>query len=413
MSKPVSFSGISGRSSENGASMRQIPVEEEFYIRPLTVTPSKDVSNKDVYTYSWERVTRSSLGVWIPTGQIGGQGFDPAYEVNNANTSLNVVYRAYREAQSTQVVFMNTSGGQFKATSNSIIMLLGTYDQYKNCPGVAGVAGKPPTDSTGALCGNYYAWAEYAVCGYKMKKLRDMRDFPYWAQSLNNPTGSAAGLRRLYNASFGDPSGNCQGVRYNCGCDVSDLICTCPDWMTPVKCLTLTFKTVPRPCPADSPDPYCGYSCSSAMRNMDQNNMWDKQYTVQLCSSTSCFFQGNVGTTGWESEIQFLPAYQDTDVCFWGPDTIDPCTPCLGFGEFRIDIMSGDKIADCGGAGVLTGTITDVDMLDLVTNCVTKKPTTIKLCNGCKNSAGQFLNLVDPLSVTISCCSPKNKGTCP
>ena len=184
----------------------------------------------------------------------------------------------------------------------------------------------------------------------------------------------------------------------------SSLVCSCPSWMTPVKCLMLKFKTVPRPCEAPGD---CGYGCASAFQDMDTHGMWDKEYTVQLCSSNACFFTGNVGATPWYADIHFQPSYT-ADQCFWGPEIFDPCMPCEGFGQFTITISSGDKNADCGGAGVMTGAITDIAMRDLVENCTKKKPIKIKLCNNCNN-----FNLVVAESIELSCCSPKNLGTCP
>jgi hypothetical protein len=144
---------------------------------------------------------------------------------------------------------------------------------------------------------------------------------------------------------------------------------------------------------------------------MDEYDMWDKEYTVQLCSTISCFFIGNVGSTPWTVDLQFLPSYT-ADQCFWGPEIIDPCNPCDGFGKFTLGILSGIQASDCGGAGIITSTITDVEMKDLVTNCVAKKPTNIVMCNNCQN-AGVPIHFILPETVELSCCTPKNLGTCP
>lgn len=244
-----------------------------------------------------------------------------------------------------------------------------------------------------------------------------MRDFGHWATELNG--GSATAFRRLYNAYYGNSTEsanltantttNCKGVRFLGFSSQSSLVCTCPSWMTPVKCLMLKFKTIPRPCAAPST---CGYSCISTFAAMDENNMWDTEYTVQLCSTISCFFTGTVGSTPWTVDLQFLPSYS-ADQCFWGPDILDPCNPCEGFGKFTLGILSGIQASDCGGAGIITSTITDIEMKDLVTNCVAKKPTNIKMCNNCQNSSGVPINFILPETVELSCCSPKNLGTCP
>ena len=295
-------------------------------------------------------------------------------------------------------------------------MLLGPWADYKDCPGVPA---KPPTFTANGtdFCVPPYAWAAYDVCNYKYVKKFDMRDFGHWATELNG--GSATAFRRLYNAYYGNSTEsanltantttNCKGVRFLGFSSQSSLVCTCPSWMTPVKCLMLKFKTIPRPCAAPST---CGYSCGSTFTAMDENNMWDTEYTVQLCSTISCFFMGTVGSTPWTVDLQFLPAYS-ADQCFWGPDTLDPCNPCEGFGKFTLGILSGIQASDCGGAGIITSTITDIEMKDLVTNCVTKKPTNIKMCNNCQNSSGVPINFILPETVELSCCSPKNLGTCP
>jgi hypothetical protein len=343
---------------------------------------------------------------------------DYAIELNDGSITVgdNQVYRAERSLTTGEWLISKGGGGaNTKTQSNPIIMLLGPWADYKDCPGVPA---KPPTFTANGtdFCVPPYAWAAYDVCNYKYVKKFDMRDFGHWATELNG--GSATAFRRLYNAYYGNSTEsanltantttNCKGVRFLGFSSQSSLVCTCPSWMTPVKCLMLKFKTIPRPCAAPST---CGYSCASTFAAMDENNMWDTEYTVQLCSTISCFFTGTVGSTPWTVDLQFLPAYT-ADQCFWGPDIIDPCNPCDGFGKFTLGILSGIQASDCGGAGIITSTITDIEMKDLVTNCVTKKPTNIKMCNNCQN-AGVPINFILPDTIELSCCSPKNLGTCP
>jgi hypothetical protein len=368
--------------------------------------------------YSWIRVYRDTTGSWNNLTESGNYTYDPAYEFGGGDLSINSVYSAGREPRTGQLLVSKGGGGggtNTKTQSNPIIMLLGPWADYKDCPGVPA---KPPTFTANGtdFCAPPYAWAAYDVCNYKYVKKFDMRDFGHWATELNG--GSATAFRRLYNAYYGNSTESanltantptsCKGVRFLGFSSQSSLVCTCPSWMTPVKCLMLKFKTIPRPCAAPST---CGYSCGSTFLQMDEYDMWDKEYTVQLCSTISCFFGGNVGSTPWTVDLQFLPAYT-ADQCFWGPEIIDPCNPCDGFGKFTLGILSGIQASDCGGAGIITSTITDVEMKDLVTNCVAKKPTNIVMCNNCQN-AGVPINFILPETVELSCCIPKNLGTCP
>jgi hypothetical protein len=368
--------------------------------------------------YSWIRVYRDTTGVWNNLTESGNYTYDPAYEFGGGDLSINSVYSAGREPRTGQLLVSKGGGGggtNTKTQSNPIIMLLGPWADYKDCPGVPA---KPPTFTANGtdFCAPPYAWAAYDVCNYKYVKKFDMRDFGHWATELNG--GSATAFRRLYNAYYGNSTESanltantptsCKGVRFLGFSSQSSLVCTCPSWMTPVKCLMLKFKTIPRPCAAPST---CGYSCGSTFTQMDEYDMWDKEYTVQLCSTISCFFGGNVGSTPWSVDLQYLPAYT-ADQCFWGPEIIDPCNPCEGFGKFTLGILSGIQASDCGGAGIITSTITDVEMKDLVTNCVAKKPINIVMCNNCQN-AGVPINFILPETVELSCCTPKNLGTCP
>ncbi len=369
--------------------------------------------------YAWKMVNHDrTTDAWTDSLVTGDTVADWAEELNNADLAVgtDTRYLARLHPQSGRWIIESGGGGaNTKTQSNPVIMLLGPWADYKDCPGVPA---KPPTFTANGtdFCVPPYAWAAYDVCNYKYVKKFDMRDFGHWATELNG--GSATAFRRLYNAYYGNSTEsanltantttNCKGVRFLGFSSQSSLVCTCPSWMTPVKCLMLKFKTIPRPCAAPST---CGYSCGSTFTAMDENNMWDTEYTVQLCSTISCFFMGTVGSTPWTVDLQFLPAYS-ADQCFWGPDTLDPCNPCEGFGKFTLGILSGIQASDCGGAGIITSTITDIEMKDLVTNCVAKKPTDIKMCNNCQN-AGVPINFILPDSVELSCCTPKNLGTCP
>lgn len=98
--KSDKFSGLNGFSSPTGTSIRNIPADEQFFIRIKTVST---VNGRPVY--SWERVNRSATGAWENTGQTGGNGYDAAYELNDQTAPLNQVYRAFRSPDCGQVLF--------------------------------------------------------------------------------------------------------------------------------------------------------------------------------------------------------------------------------------------------------------------------------------------------------------------
>jgi len=390
---------------------------------------------RTLYKYSWtEVVFDPANGYWARNGSVAGHhSIDPVmmpdpthkmdgFEVDRGTAKPEIfgkyidpknVYPVTREPFAGNLVFGSSGGsGKLEARSNSIIMLLGPYEQYKDCEGIQGKAADPPRKPDGSLCGHFYAWAEYAVCGYRMKKIRDMRDFPYWASPLNNPEGGSFGVRRLYNAYFGNPSagGGCAGVRFDCGCNVASLDCICPDWMSPVRCLQIKFKTIPRPCPVEQGN--CGYAnCDAVFRQMDLDQMWDKEFSVELCSSIACYFFGEIN--GWNIDLQFLPKYMDPSECFWGPDWLEPCEPCLGFGSFTWSISVGVKQADCGVGGHISGTIDDVQMKELVEKCTPIKLSG-KKCNGCRidGDLATAISFVVDGRVELTCCDPKNTGKC-
>jgi len=97
--RKLSMSGVSGSTDQNGTRLRPITGEEEFYIRLI-----KKYTVGLTLVYSWVAVVRN-LTEWTTTGAGGGPGLDPAFEVNNQDSPVNTVYRAYREPNSGQVLF--------------------------------------------------------------------------------------------------------------------------------------------------------------------------------------------------------------------------------------------------------------------------------------------------------------------
>ena len=97
--KSISLSGIKGVVTPNGVALQQ-PDSGEFNIKVTAVTTVNGINQ-----YSWTKVTRASDGSWQDSSQKGAPGFDPAYEMNNSNATLNLVYRAKRDPNTGQPLF--------------------------------------------------------------------------------------------------------------------------------------------------------------------------------------------------------------------------------------------------------------------------------------------------------------------
>ena len=232
--------------------------EEEIYFRITGVGSSPT-------RYAWREVLHDRFtGAWSLGNRTGDTTGDPAFEVNNVVLPAgSTVYRGMRARSSGVITFSAASGGGAVSINSgeTAVLVLGTYDDYKNCPGVPP---KPPTihthcgEDTGNLCVPAYAYAVYQRCGYVWNKIGDTRDFGVWANGLNGGTISA--MRRLYVPRWGGdidpvsgvprPDSACMGLallEYN---SQGSLVCNCPTCLTsPTQCLAVKFRSVARPCP--------------------------------------------------------------------------------------------------------------------------------------------------------------------
>jgi hypothetical protein len=342
-------------SNDNGRSSFAVHQNEPFFIKLTSKTGSTPIK----YGWTFQNHDRTT-DAWSDGVVTGDTTANWAEELNNADLSVtdNKRYRARLNPQSGRLIFESGGGGAMTATSNSIIMILGTFNDYKNCPGVLGVAGEPPKDSSNNLCVPAYAWAEYAVCGYHMKKLRDMRSFPYWATGLNGQ--SAPANRRFYNAYFGDPTGNCQGVRFLEYSAAGGVTCSCPSWLNSVSCFKLTAKFV------STLTDVAGDSCP-AQFYADMAPYWGQTVSATVCNQTGCLWSGTLGPFDISAYWREIPTTDPR--CFWGPDDFDPCNPCDSFGDMVVSVNKG---YGSGGniANSYTGFYTILSALKaLVNNC--------------------------------------------
>lgn len=398
-----------------------IDTPERIWIR-LT---AKDTGSSPI-RYGWTRVYREpSNATWQNTTHTGNTTYDWAVEVNNTSLTVgtSTVYKAERSITTGEWLFRDVSsgGGSVDITSGeTVLLLLGTYDQYKDCPGVPP---RPPTtyadacgDRTETLCVPAYAYAVYQRCGYLWHKVGDTRDFQVWANEINGGTASA--FRRFYVPRWGgnidpvtglpDPDSECMGVAFLGYTSQGTLTCTCPSCLSDIavsKCLAIRFRTPPRPCEYDPGNTTCGYGCWIAFANMDTYDLWDKEITIELTTG-SCGASGADPTGTFDFEWQFHTG--SALECDWGPDVIDPCDICAGFGRLMASIsINGGNEPNCGGQGQWTGEYMAKDVCDLLCDCSIGpvKPKAVKLCAGCSDGSSAF-NFILPETVDLICCEP-------
>ncbi len=391
---------------------------ESMFVR-LT---GKNTANTPI-KYAWKRVSRLPNGTWQDLTHTGNTTNDYAVEINNANLTVNTttVYQAERSVTTGEWLFQQTGGGGGGTVdikgSETVLMILGTYDDYKDCPDVPP---KPPTtwsdgcqeSRTTELCVPAYAYAVYQRCGYLWNKIGDTRDFGVWANELNGQSFSA--WRRFVIPRWGgdiidatglpDPDSDCMGVAFLGSGAGSALTCSCPACIsTPPEGveLCLKFRTIPRP-----EDPQ---ECGDLVDEMDANDSWDREYVVPLtkglgyCSTTGAT-DDNVFTVGWD--------WQDgaSLSCDWGPDVFDPCDPCEHWGRIVANITSNEGAEpNCGGAGVWTGEFKAKDLCAIICDCNNGpiEPVDQKHCQGCGNGVTPpaIWNAIVEGSVEIICCS--------
>jgi hypothetical protein len=383
--------------------------EDLFYLR----LNAKDTSNTTI-KYGWTMVQQDrDTGTWANSPRLGNTTDDSyAVELNNTDLTVGTAkrYPARLNPQSGRVTFRDATGGGGGVTGNitgdeTVLMILGTYDEYANCPGVPA---KPPTTFTNlpcsdtrseTLCVPAYAYAVYQRCGYVWNKIGDTRSFGVWANELNGGTTSA--WRRFFMPRWGgdlDPTtgipnsgAECMGVAFMGYSSQGALTCDCPNWFTGAGCLKITVKWISEPGskPAD-----CPQDCWDLM-----TGRWGTEESTEIIyDDFGCVLQGEIGTFPISIIWQDRPR---TD-CFWGPDVFDPCNPCGGFSKFTLGINSSSSA--CGGAGNfwLAFDLDSEELADLICNCGDPILATFR------SVSGPCGNLVE--YIEVSCCDGEGEG---
>lgn len=347
--------------------------EEEIFIR-ITAVGSGPTR------YAWREILHDRYsGAWSVGNRESDIDTDPAFELNGAVLAAgSTIYRARRSRASGAWIIVHAgSGGIVNIKSGDTrLLLLGTYESYKDCPGVPP---RPPTtfaDScnrtrTNVLCVPAYAYAVYVRCGYKWNKIGDTRTFRVWANETNG--GSSGAWGRFHVPCWGgdrdpvtwlpDPDSACMGVSFEAN-GASALICSCPTWFTAITCLRIRVKWIEFP--GGDPPP----SCAGCWELMD--GRWGEEEVVDILpSELGCAMQGDIGPF----PINLLwNQYNWGEDCFWGPDEIDPCDPCIGFGEIVLSINSASRAS--GGCGNPSGAwmgwkLKAKQLRDLICDCST------------------------------------------
>jgi len=399
---------------------------ESMYVRLTGKTGSSPIK------YAWKRVSREANGTWSNLTHTGNVTNDYAVEVNNADLTVNTttIYKAERSLTTGEWLLENAGGGGGNTTVNitsgeTVLMILGTYDEYANCPGVPP---RPPTtyanlpcseNRTDTLCVPAYAYAVYNRCGYVWNKVGDTRDFQVWANELNG--GSTTAWRRFVIPRWGgdidpatglpDPDAECMGVAF-IGSSAGALTCSCPTWASSGQCLLVKYRIIDRPFPTGNG----GYSdCNDTFIFLDDGDSegpyWGRDFTALINLTGSLCSDGSDGS----GPITFAIAYEDTarNRCDWGPDVFDPCNPCDGFGRFYVtaELNSDIPQPNCGGAGHFSGYLSIADIRDIICNCATKSLRELVKCDAC--DGGETLpplHFVDFDTVEFTCCPDEIDG---
>jgi hypothetical protein len=410
--KPLSVSGRGVINRSAGHDELELSTPEVIYMR-LT---EKDATKTPV-RYGWVEVDRlgnpnaTISATWGNiTTRTANATDDFAIEPNNGtlSTTDNAIHRAERSLTTGEWVITSGGGGgtNTKTQSNPIIMLLGPWADYKDCPGVPA---KPPTFTANGtdFCAPPYAWAAYDVCNYKYVKKFDMRDFGHWATELNG--GSATAFRRLYNAYYGNSTEsanltlnsntptNCKGVRFLGFSSQGSLVCTCPTWLSQVKCLKFTAKFVATL--TDNPDDTC-----PAQFYTDMAPYWGTTQTVTACQQSpgACTWAADIGPFSLTLIWQEIPI---NGGCNWGPDVFDPCNPCDGFGQLKLTMGKGSGSGGTAANWYSGYSMTQQAIHGLILDCTTG-PITVPF--SIKYSAcPQVFE-----SLTVQCCSAGESTAC-
>lgn len=378
------------------------------------------VTGRTGANYSWTEVYRTPNGTWANGTRSGNATYDWAIERNNATVTAGLtVYEAKRSPDTSEWIFdQGGSGGNVNITSGeTVLMILGDYDTYKDCPNVPA---SPPTAYTDycngtrgtELCVPAFAYAVYQRCGYVWNKVGDTRDFGVWANELNGQSFSA--WRRFVIPRWGgdivpatglpDPASDCMGVAFLGTGTGSALTCSCPSCLLsppPDVQLCVKFRTPPRPCPTANGS--CGYGCGDAFTAMDDANAWDKEFIIPLTKP----YCGPLDSTPdglFTFEWQFGTGFSLE--CDWGPDVFDPCDPCSHWGVLFASLsINAGNFANCGGAGIWRAEYKASDVCNLLCDCSAPplRPRFEKPCNGCDNGTSAF-HFVISESIELVCC---------
>lgn len=364
-----------------------------------------NASTNNNTTYDYDAVIAADLGNLTRTTD--------ANLTNNTTAQSGVTpYFAVRDPVSRRLIAVNTNNrSNFDATSTeTVIMILGTYDEYKDC---ANVPPKPPTTitnlCTGArgteLCVPAYAYAVYQRCGYVWNKIGDTRTYQVWANELN---GGSAGNRRFHIPRWGgnltssgpDPDSECMGLAFlNSG--AGSLTCGCPPCLSSppegVK-LCVKFRTASRPETFNE--------CGSTVELFDNEGLWDQDITLEF-NALGCTANADDGRgiPIFNFEWQYIDGLSLE--CDWGPDVFDPCDPCAHWGRLLASISVSDgPDENCASAGHWRGEFKARDICNLLCDCdsAAVRPTATSMCDGCGNSIPPIFYFILPDSVEIVCC---------
>lgn len=385
--------------------------EDIFYIR---LTDRTHGGGGAPHKYSWVAVVQDrDNGTWENSPRTGNTTDDWATELNNQNILPNTGDRfpARRNPQSGRVTFYQGKGGgggNFTANSSeTVLMILGDYETYKDCPNVPP---KPPTTyvnfpcnetRSNTLCVPAYAYAVYQRCGYIWNKIGDTRTYQVWANEMNGQSFSS--WRRFVIPRWGgtanetglpNPDDDCIGVAFLGTGTGSALTCSCPDCLS-TKCIKIRW-TVP-------PDPGSVNECGSSKTDFDNAGAWGQTYEVEI--NTPC--SGTAFSTDGLFEVETTYYDGSSFGCDWGPNVFDPCDPCEHWGrlEVKIYIAGGGANENCGGAGHWRGEFKVRELCEMLCDCSGPVgPLEYTLCDGCGNNIPPVFYFVDGGSVEIDCC---------
>lgn len=440
------LSGAPGSVSRFGSTTAMLVhdmVNTGMFVR---VTESKYgyVNTNDGYRavkkYSWESINfNEHYENWTrDTTRFGHYDQDPVYALNFGELETTedaafdtTILPSVRKAiypymvlkdPVSQRLFAIRAGGELQTKAQDIVlMILGDYATYKDCPGVYQVVSDPPKVNN-LLCEPAYAWSAYKVCGYKFKKLFTMKDYKKWAIELNG--GTASGLRRFYQSIWGwneytdgppmqNANTTCSGVRFLGYSSQGDLTCTCPTWLSDVQCLKIEVKFVPQiTCPDPPP---AGCECDKPFWNK-MSSLWGTTQTFTLCKAPDggCQWTGDILVNGslfigFQFTWQNMPPDSDKDGnCSWGPDEFDPCNPCDGFS--RMGMSVNISTVNGGSPGNLYSWYwqTIQAIRTLVNGCPGSDPVTLNL--GAKLDTSPCPNVIE--WIKLSCCNQTQINDC-